>query len=106
MKEIVLELAETDLIISIESFRRSQKIWCLPQSSIDKSVKCINLYHPLLEDPVTNDVLLKKNCIITGSNASGKSTFIKALAINEIMAHGIYTCTAEEMICCREIVIL
>lgn len=34
--------------------------------------------------------------MLTGSNASGKSTFIKTIAINAIMAQTIYTCLAKE----------
>lgn len=37
------------------------------------------------------------NVMITGSNASGKSTFIKALAINVLLAQSICTCMAKKM---------
>ncbi|MEW9124526.1 MAG: hypothetical protein AB2421_17575, partial [Thermotaleaceae bacterium] len=43
-------------------------------------------------------VNLENSCIITGSNASGKSTFIKAIAINAILGQSINTCMADEMI--------
>ncbi len=42
-----------------------------------------------------NDIKLQQNSLITGSNASGKSTFVKALALNSIFAQTIYTCTAS-----------
>ena len=45
--------------------------------------------------PIANDIKQKKNVILTGSNASGKSTFIKSVAINLILAQTIFTCTAE-----------
>ncbi len=52
-------------------------------------------YHPLLKHPVKN-TLREKNCVlITGSNASGKSTFLKMLALNILMAQTIYTVTAQ-----------
>jgi hypothetical protein len=35
---------------------------------------------------VTNDINLKKNIIITGPNASGKTTYIKSTAINIILS--------------------
>lgn len=34
--------------------------------------------------------------MITGANASGKSTFMKALAVNVILAQTIHTVTAKE----------
>lgn len=36
--------------------------------------------------PITNDCVLKKNRIITGVNASGKTTFLKSVAINIILS--------------------
>ena len=35
-----------------------------------------------------------KNTLVTGSNASGKSTFIKAVAVNAVLAQTIMTCWA------------
>ena len=35
-----------------------------------------------------------RNSIVTGSNASGKSTFIKAVTVNCILAQTIHTCMA------------
>lgn len=52
--------------------------------------KFLNQYYPALLDGgqetriVKNDVSLKKNMIITGPNASGKTTFLKTTAINVI----------------------
>jgi hypothetical protein len=45
--------------------------------------------HPLLQNPVANPVNWQKPTLITGSNASGKSTYVKALAINCILANAI-----------------
>ena len=52
-----------------------------------KSVNFKDQYHPSLKDNkdvVKNNCKLNKNMIITGSNASGKTTFIKTTAINII----------------------
>ncbi|BBF42227.1 MutS-related protein, family 1 [Lachnospiraceae bacterium KM106-2] len=54
-------------------------------------IKADNLYHPLLSDPVSNSIFEKRPVLITGSNASGKSTFLKTLAINAILSQTIYT---------------
>lgn len=53
------------------------------------------LVHPLLHTPVPNDMDWRENVLITGSNASGKSTFIKAVALNAILAQSICTCWAQ-----------
>lgn len=50
---------------------------------IDKlSFKINNMYHPAIESPVKNNLDIKKNIIITGPNAAGKTTTIKATIIN------------------------
>lgn len=41
-----------------------------------------NLYNPLLKDPVPNDLDLERSIILTGSNASGKSTYLRTIGIN------------------------
>lgn len=43
--------------------------------------------------------------MIRCSNASGKSTFIKSLAINALLAQSIYTCMAKKMVIPRVTII-
>ena len=42
----------------------------------------------------------RKGMLITGSNASGKSTFLKTVAINALLAQSIHTCLAGEFETC------
>lgn len=88
-------IGELDLAIALASFRESLPGTVTPVFTKDFSVAATGLYHPLLDDPIANDIELTQNSLITGSNASGKSTFVKALAINSIFAQTIYTCTAS-----------
>lgn len=44
------------------------------------------MYHPSIENPVKNNIDLSKNKIITGPNASGKTTILKTLLINVILS--------------------
>jgi DNA mismatch repair ATPase MutS len=50
-----------------------------------------------LKDPVPNSAELKRS-VVSGSNASGKSTFIKSAAVNGIFAQTIHTCTAKSYV--------
>lgn len=59
------------------------------------ALRAKGLYHPLLKHPVRNDFTPGGCCLITGANATGKSTFGKAVAVNAILAQTIHTCTAE-----------
>lgn len=87
-----------DSMIAIASFRELMGDYCTPVLVQQKEVKISteNVYHPMLNDPVKNSIDEKRSVLITGSNASGKSTFIKTLAINCILAQTIYTVMADK----------
>mgnify|MGYP003295100127 FL=1 len=55
-----------------------------------------NGYHPLLTNPVKNTIQTGKNVLLTGSNASGKSTFLKTTALASLLAQTINTVTADK----------
>lgn len=44
------------------------------------------LYSPVTTNPVYNDVLLSKNLVITGPNASGKTTLLKSCLVNVLLS--------------------
>lgn len=54
------------------------------------------VFHPMIAEPVSNSIRADKHILITGSNASGKSTFLKTVAINAVLSQTIYTSTAKE----------
>lgn len=91
-------VGEIDAAISTASFRKSLPWYCLPEFSTEEKLRMEEIYHPLIKEPVANSVTITKNCLITGSNASGKSTFIKAVAVNAILAQAVNTCAAENFI--------
>ena len=87
-----------DAAISCASFRQSLDFWCMPDFSRDEVISFRGMYHPLLRGAVRNDGELGKNTMITGANASGKSTFMKGIAVNVILAQTIHTCAASAFI--------
>ncbi|SDB21386.1 MutS domain V [Pseudobutyrivibrio sp. YE44] len=91
--KVIEFIGKVDSDIAILSYRNSIELWCKPEKA-SFGIKSEGLAHPLLSNPVTCDFDLSGNAIITGPNASGKSTFMKAVAINTIMARTINTCTA------------
>ena len=87
-----------DSMIAVSSFRELMGEWCIPELNDAKSSTGIdteNIYHPMISDPVKNNFSETGNVLLTGSNASGKSTFIKTVAINSILAQSINTCMAD-----------
>tara|TARA_Y100000389_G_scaffold204149_1_gene255248 strand:+ start:1559 stop:3184 length:1626 start_codon:yes stop_codon:yes gene_type:complete len=58
---------------------------CLTEFVIseDIHINATNTFHISIKNPIPNTIHLNKsNCIITGPNAAGKSTFIKGLLLN------------------------
>lgn len=82
-----------DSCIAIASFRKLLPYYTKPVLSYSKqpSIQVDEIYHVMIENPVVNSISEKKSVLITGSNASGKSTFIKTLAINAILSQTIFT---------------
>jgi DNA mismatch repair protein MutS len=56
----------------------------------EKSFSLKGFYHPLIKNPIKNDLILNettKVVLLTGPNMSGKSTFFKALQLCTHLAH-------------------
>ena len=90
-------VGDVDTDIAIVSFRKSLKNWCSPMIQKSGSIRLEEICHPLMDDGVANSIELQKGAIFTGANASGKSTFMKAVAINVILAQTIHTCVAKNV---------
>lgn len=83
-----------DSLISIASFRvMLDNEYSIPElkNSTKPYMEIEEIYHPLIDHPVKNSIHQYRSALITGSNASGKSTFLKTVAINAILSQTIYT---------------
>lgn len=98
-KDAIIEIFETigflDAMCAVASFRTSETIYAVPKFTEKKRFCAEELYHPFLEEPVPASVDTDASVLVTGSNASGKSTFLKACAINAILAQTIHTVCAK-----------
>ena len=95
---MITVLGEIEAMIAIGAFRESLETYCVPEFSEQIKIRSHGIYHPLIENPVKNDIEEDKCVLITGSNASGKSTFLKTIAINSIFAQTIHTCLADDYV--------
>ncbi len=99
--EMLTIMGKIDSALAIASYRAYLGNYCQPEfvygdnndSCSDYEAKAI--YHPLLTNPVVNDVNLTRGIILTGSNASGKSTMLKTVTVAAIMAQSIGTVPAD-----------
>ncbi|MBW9144942.1 MutS family DNA mismatch repair protein [Clostridium sp. CM027] len=95
IREIYLILGEIDALISVASYRDGLLEYTEPKLTKGlKEIKGENIKHPLIEAAVGNSLTIEKGVIITGSNMSGKSTFLRAVGLNAIFAQTIFTCLA------------
>ncbi len=88
-------LGQADSAIAIASFRKSLKEFAVPDIDFQAQkpyLKAKQVAHPLLHDPVKNDVDLQRALLVTGANASGKSTYLKAAGLCALLAQSL--CTA------------
>lgn len=88
-------IGKLDAAIAVAFYRKSLVAYSTPTFIEEEEIAFENLAHPLIANPVTNTSMLGKSTLLTGSNASGKSTYIKAIAINAILAQTIHTVLAE-----------
>lgn len=95
--ELIDTLGFIEASISVASFRCMLGSWCVPEfrKDNDMQLEVRNVYHPLITKPVANSINTKHNVLLTGSNASGKSTFLKTIAINALLSQTIYTSVSE-----------
>lgn len=98
IEEVIQIIGYLDSMISAASFRTFLPYYEKPNFTEGKKAEiCLeNVYHPLLADPVANSVIAHRGILLTGSNASGKSTFLKTVAINTVLAQTIFTCPAAK----------
>ena len=97
LREIYDIIAELDALQAVASYRESLPGYIEPDLSGNGAayIAATDIRHPLLKDPVANSITIdKQGVLITGSNMSGKSTFLRTLGVNAIFAQTIYTCTA------------
>jgi len=93
-------LGYLDAAISVVSLRHGNHNVTAPAFvETTKWCRLTQIYHPLLESPVANDLSVNgKGILLTGSNMSGKSTFIRTVGVNAVLAQTIHTCFAREYV--------
>ena len=94
--ELFKVVGSLDASISIASYLEETKKYCLPEFNNDDEISFEELYHPLLKNPISNSLKeIKQSVLITGSNMSGKTTFIKTLGVNIVLARTLNFCLAK-----------
>ncbi|HTQ43490.1 MAG TPA: DNA mismatch repair protein MutS, partial [Polyangiaceae bacterium] len=85
-------LAEVEALASLGGFAHEHPSFVFPELAPETMVEARGLGHPLIADDkrVGNDVRLPsagRALVVTGSNMSGKSTLLRAIGVNVVLAN-------------------
>jgi len=95
---VIATVGEVDAAISVASLRAGRDAWVRPQFQGTGRAFLGGMRHPLIAAPVANSIALAPphGVLVTGSNMSGKSTFLRTVGVTVVMAQSINTCFADE----------
>lgn len=98
IEDVFQFVGKIDAMVSIASLRKGLNKYCIPK--IDNEQKVLNaeeVYHPLISDCIENSIYVnEKSILLTGSNMSGKTSFIRSIGINVLTGLTLNTCFAKE----------
>lgn len=99
VEEWFTSLGEFESLLSFSHLPNVCNQTCLPKIVSSKAIVAKNLGHPLIIDSkrVDNDVVCENNIfIISGSNMSGKTTFMRSVGVNLVLARaGSFVCAKQ-----------
>lgn len=100
LRRVFESIGRIDTAQSIAHWRQSLPHWTIPEFSLPgKMLQTTELFHPLLAQPVANDLHVRDTSIlITGSNMAGKTTFMRTLGVNAILAQTLHTVCAHRWV--------
>jgi hypothetical protein len=97
LMRVVQSVGEIDAALSVACYRAETRGWTRPiGTAAGNAVVFDGVRHPLVPDavPATLHLAPPDGVIITGANMSGKTTFLRAIGVNAVLAQTIRTCTA------------
>ncbi len=98
IEDVFKFVGHIDMLISIASLRKGLDTYCLPEIIQNSEIIVKNISHPLIFNCTTNSIqILEKSILLTGSNMSGKTSFIRSIGLNVITGLTINTCFAESI---------
>jgi len=98
-------IAELEALSSLAIIHMDHPAWGLPEITAESSgIVAVNMGHPLLGNSICNDLSMERGAgilLITGSNMSGKSTLLRTIGINLVLAYAGAPVFAQRFRCSR-----
>jgi hypothetical protein len=83
-----------DCAVAVAGFR-ARHAHCAPRFTAETGLRLTGAYNPLVPGCVPNDLAVDQaSVLLTGSNMSGKTTFMRTIGLNALLAQSIATCPA------------
>lgn len=93
--KIYILVGKLDSLISLTSVFKANEL--VETKVIEKGIEATNLRNPFLKKSVENNIFVNdKSILLTGSNASGKSTYLRTVGLNLLLAETFGFAFAEE----------
>ena len=96
--ELYYLVGELDALASVAIYENNNEgKYSNPKFIKKTSLKIVDGIHPLLKNPVANSIdISKKGIVLTGTNMSGKSTFLRMISTNILLAQTFNFAMAKE----------
>ena len=101
-------LGKVEALNSLANFKCNNPAFCFPEISETEQLRFEEMGHPLISESkrICNDVSFDEQrfIVLTGSNMSGKSTFLRTIGINMVLANcGAPVCAKSAVLNPRDI---
>ncbi|EHQ90778.1 MutS family DNA mismatch repair protein [Desulfosporosinus youngiae] len=107
-------IGELEALSSLAIIRFDHQDWVIPEIITERpGIDAVSMGHPLLKEAVCNDLSLDRRSgilLITGSNMSGKSTLLRTLGINLVLAYAgapvcakVFSCSILQIYTCMRV---
>lgn len=96
---VIQAAGDVDAAISVASWRAGLQAWTRPRVLPRGSGATLtDAWHPLVAGAVPNTITMAagSGVLVTGSNMSGKSTLLRTVGVNAVLAQTVHTCLATE----------
>ena len=97
LRSLFASVGDLDAAVAVASFRAGAPGYSRPEIAPEATaLELEDVVHPLLEHAVPNSIhVAGRGVLVTGANMSGKSTLVRAVALNALLAQTIYTTLAR-----------